>query len=86
MISGDADTTRPGLDLRLAIALRAMASGIGWPGPARQELQALGLVDGDACTAAGRAMVDDAPAYLHEALVRMAYRLRQTMRGHDDGK
>jgi hypothetical protein len=67
--------------LRQAIALRALACGLGWPGVCRHELQRLGLVDGDELTDAGRATVEATPEYLHEALVRMAYRIRQQTRG-----
>jgi hypothetical protein len=85
MVFDTADKTRPALDLRQAIALRALACGLGWPGVCRGELQRLGLVEGDELTDAGRATVEQTPAYLHEALVRMAYRIRQT-RGNDDGE
>jgi|DEB0MinimDraft_6_1074348.scaffolds.fasta_scaffold550783_1 hypothetical protein len=86
MVFDTADKTRPALDLRQAIALRALACGLGWPGVCRGELQRLGLVDGDELTDAGRATVEQTPEYLHEALVRMAYRIRQQTRGHDDGE
>ena len=55
MVADTADKTRPALDLRQAIALRALACGLGWPGVCRHELQRLGLVDGDELTDAGRA-------------------------------
>lgn len=86
MVADTADKTRPALDLRQAIALRALACGLGWPGVCRHELQRLGLVDGDELTDAGRATVEATPEYLHEALVRMAYRIRQQTRGNDDGE
>ena len=97
MVAEESDRIRPALDLRQAIALRAMWCGLGWPGVVRGELEALGLVEDDTVTPAGRALVESSPEHLHVALVRMAYQLRRqagedTRReyffqgGNDDGE
>ena len=81
MLIDDADTIRPALDLRQAIVLRAMWAGLGWPGPCRQELQALGLVDAHNVTPAGERVVNATPSYLNAALIKMAFQLRKTCKG-----
>ena len=45
MVAETADKTRLALDLRQAIALRALACGLGWPGVCRGEPLQLATTD-----------------------------------------